>query len=87
MVNHPSGSSAKVSCSRVALKRCIKTEIRWNVVIIDERVGVCWLVHCRGFDIGNHFCEWCYCYDCEEFPYFTARLEEYPSREQQVIVA
>jgi len=23
-------SSAKHSCSRVALKRCIKTEIRWN---------------------------------------------------------
>jgi len=39
---------------------------------------------CRGFDIGNHFCEWCYCYDYEEFPYFTARLEDYPSHEQQV---
>ena len=23
-------SSAKLSCSRVALKRCIKTKIRWN---------------------------------------------------------
>jgi len=40
----------------------------------------------RGFDIGNHFCEWCYCYDHDEFPYFTANLEEYPSREQQVLV-
>jgi len=39
---------------------------------------------CRGFDIGNHFCEWCYCYDHDEFPYFTASLDDYPSREQQV---
>jgi len=38
----------------------------------------------RGFDIGNHFCEWCYCYDHDEFPYYTARLEDYPSHEQQV---
>ena len=40
----------------------------------------------RGFDIGNHFCEWCYCYDNCDFPYFTASLEEYPSRDQQVSV-
>ena len=29
MVNHPSGSHKQ---SRVALKRCIKTEIRWNLI-------------------------------------------------------
>jgi len=45
-------------------------------------VYVCLL--CRGFDIGNHFCEWCYCYDYEEFPYYIARLEDYPSQQEQV---
>ena len=56
-------------------------------VITDE--SICQLINepvCvdRGFDIGNHFCEWCYCYDYDEFPYFTAMLDDYPSREQQV---
>ena len=39
---------------------------------------------CRGFDIGNHFCEWCYNYKITEPPYFEANLDHYPNREQQV---
>ncbi|XP_055987613.1 choline kinase alpha isoform X2 [Sorex fumeus] len=38
----------------------------------------------RGFDIGNHFCEWMYDYSCEKFPFFRASPHRYPSREQQL---
>ncbi|KAK2186326.1 hypothetical protein NP493_205g00032 [Ridgeia piscesae] len=39
----------------------------------------------RGFDIGNHFCEWCYDYSVQEPPYFSASLNKYPTREQQLL--
>ena len=39
---------------------------------------------CRGFDIGNHFCEWMYDYNCEEFPFFKVNPQAYPSKAQQV---
>ncbi|XP_041854110.1 choline kinase alpha isoform X2 [Melanotaenia boesemani] len=38
----------------------------------------------RGFDIGNHFCEWMYDYNCEEFPFFKVNTENYPSKAQQL---
>ncbi|XP_041110580.1 choline kinase alpha-like isoform X2 [Polyodon spathula] len=38
----------------------------------------------RGFDIGNHFCEWIYDYTYNQWPFFKATLENYPSREQQL---
>ncbi|KAI6079941.1 Choline/ethanolamine kinase [Aix galericulata] len=38
----------------------------------------------RGFDIGNHFCEWAYNYTHGSWPYYKASLENYPSRQQQV---
>ncbi|XP_058841888.1 choline/ethanolamine kinase-like [Acipenser ruthenus] len=38
----------------------------------------------RGFDIGNHFCEWIYDYTYDQWPFFKATLENYPSREQQL---
>ncbi|XP_056653492.1 choline/ethanolamine kinase isoform X1 [Monodelphis domestica] len=38
----------------------------------------------RGFDIGNHFCEWIYNYDHNEWPFFQALTENYPSQEQQL---
>lgn len=38
----------------------------------------------RGFDIGNHFCEWMYDYNCEEFPFFKVSVENYPSKAQQM---
>ncbi|KAF6716443.1 Choline kinase alpha [Oryzias melastigma] len=38
----------------------------------------------RGFDIGNHFCEWMYDYSCEEHPFFRADAQKYPSKTQQL---
>lgn len=38
----------------------------------------------RGFDIGNHFCEWVYDYTHEEWPFYKATPTDYPSREQQL---
>ncbi|XP_062276016.1 choline kinase alpha isoform X2 [Scomber scombrus] len=38
----------------------------------------------RGFDIGNHFCEWMYDYTCEEFPFFKVNAQAYPSKAQQL---
>nr|XP_032826425.1 choline kinase alpha-like isoform X1 [Petromyzon marinus]XP_032826426.1 choline kinase alpha-like isoform X1 [Petromyzon marinus]XP_032826428.1 choline kinase alpha-like isoform X1 [Petromyzon marinus] len=38
----------------------------------------------RGFDIGNHFCEWSYDYTHDVWPFFTANLDKYPSHEQQL---
>ncbi|XP_054029759.1 choline/ethanolamine kinase [Dryobates pubescens] len=38
----------------------------------------------RGFDIGNHFCEWVYNYTHPAWPFFEATPENYPSRQQQL---
>ncbi|XP_069739022.1 choline/ethanolamine kinase-like [Phaenicophaeus curvirostris] len=38
----------------------------------------------RGFDIGNHFCEWVYSYSHDRWPFFTATPGNYPSRQQQL---
>lgn len=38
----------------------------------------------RGFDIGNHFCEWVYDYTHEEWPFYKAQPTHYPTREQQL---
>uniref|UniRef100_A0A8D0UD50 Ethanolamine kinase n=1 Tax=Sus scrofa TaxID=9823 RepID=A0A8D0UD50_PIG len=38
----------------------------------------------RGFDIGNHFCEWMYDYNYEKYPFFRANMLKYPSRKQQL---
>ncbi|NXX59958.1 CHKB kinase, partial [Scopus umbretta] len=38
----------------------------------------------RGFDIGNHFCEWVYDYTHDSWPFFKASPENYPSRQQQL---
>ncbi|KAK7794301.1 hypothetical protein R5R35_007685 [Gryllus longicercus] len=37
----------------------------------------------RGFDFANHMCEWMYDYSNAEHPYFWARPENYPTKEQQ----
>uniref|UniRef100_A0A8C7XHI3 ethanolamine kinase n=1 Tax=Oryzias sinensis TaxID=183150 RepID=A0A8C7XHI3_9TELE len=39
----------------------------------------------RGFDFGNHFCEWMYDYTFDEWPFFKATPKNYPSREQQLL--
>ncbi|XP_058423999.1 choline/ethanolamine kinase isoform X4 [Diceros bicornis minor] len=38
----------------------------------------------RGFDIGNHFCEWVYDYTHEEWPFYKAQAADYPTRGQQL---
>ncbi|XP_074840355.1 choline/ethanolamine kinase isoform X2 [Carettochelys insculpta] len=38
----------------------------------------------RGFDIGNHFCEWVYDYTHPTWPFYQASLEKYPTRQQQL---
>ncbi|XP_054475704.1 choline kinase alpha isoform X2 [Anoplopoma fimbria] len=38
----------------------------------------------RGFDIGNHFCEWMYDYSFEEFPFFKVNAQAYPTKAQQL---
>ncbi|XP_058382207.1 choline kinase alpha isoform X4 [Diceros bicornis minor] len=38
----------------------------------------------RGFDIGNHFCEWVYDYSYEKYPFFRANNLKYPTRKQQL---
>ncbi|XP_035182997.1 choline kinase alpha isoform X2 [Oxyura jamaicensis] len=38
----------------------------------------------RGFDIGNHFCEWMYDYTYEKYPFFKASVLKYPSKQQQL---
>ncbi|XP_026636964.1 choline kinase alpha isoform X1 [Microtus ochrogaster] len=38
----------------------------------------------RGFDIGNHFCEWMYDYTYEKYPFFRANIRKYPTRKQQL---
>lgn len=42
---------------------------------------------CRGFDFGNHFCEWMYDYTYDQWPFYKATPENYPTREQQVSLA
>ncbi|XP_020367568.1 choline kinase alpha [Rhincodon typus] len=38
----------------------------------------------RGFDFGNHFCEWMYDYNCDEYPFFKADINNYPTKVQQL---
>ncbi|KAM4748580.1 choline/ethanolamine kinase [Rhinophrynus dorsalis] len=38
----------------------------------------------RGFDMGNHFCEWIYNYQHNEWPFYRAQLSDYPTRKQQL---
>ncbi|KAL3841912.1 hypothetical protein ACJMK2_020001 [Sinanodonta woodiana] len=39
----------------------------------------------RGYDLGNHFIEWCYDYTVQELPKFSFTPEYFPSREQQYV--
>lgn len=38
----------------------------------------------RGFDIGNHFCEWVYDYSHSAWPFYRAAPHHYPTRQQQL---
>ena len=39
---------------------------------------------CRGFDIGNHFCEWMYDYSNASWPGYFYNIDAYPTVQQQV---
>ena len=38
----------------------------------------------RGYDIGNHFCEWMYDYSYGSWPYFKHSFDNFPTEAQQV---
>ncbi|XP_064175524.1 choline/ethanolamine kinase-like [Anguilla rostrata] len=38
----------------------------------------------RGFDFGNHFCEWIYDYTHDQWPFFRENMDNYPNRAQQL---
>ncbi|KAL2094095.1 hypothetical protein ACEWY4_011407 [Coilia grayii] len=38
----------------------------------------------RGFDIGNHFCEWMYDYNHDKPPFFKVHTNNYPTKAQQL---
>ncbi|XP_051512792.1 choline kinase alpha-like [Myxocyprinus asiaticus] len=38
----------------------------------------------KGFDFGNHFCEWIYDYTNDQWPFYKAKVESYPNRQRQV---
>ncbi|XP_006008231.1 choline/ethanolamine kinase [Latimeria chalumnae] len=38
----------------------------------------------RGFDIGNHFCEWMYDYTYNQWPFYKDTPNYYPTRQQQL---
>ncbi|XP_063053537.1 choline kinase alpha [Engraulis encrasicolus] len=38
----------------------------------------------RGFDIGNHFCEWMYDYSHDKPPFFKVNAKNYPTKAQQL---
>ena len=39
----------------------------------------------RGYDFGNHFLEWCYDYHVYEFPWYKENLDDYPTKDQQLL--
>ncbi|XP_061166717.1 choline/ethanolamine kinase-like [Saccostrea echinata] len=51
-----------------------------RLTVIDWEYGS---YNYRGFDFGNHFCEWSCDYSCEEYPYFSYHPEDYPSTQRQ----
>ncbi|XP_040360619.1 choline/ethanolamine kinase isoform X2 [Ixodes scapularis] len=51
-----------------------------NMVFIDYEYCA---YNYRGFDIGNHFCEWMYDYSYPEHPYFKVLPHDYPRLEHQ----
>ncbi|XP_034031394.1 choline/ethanolamine kinase [Thalassophryne amazonica] len=38
----------------------------------------------RGFDFGNHFCEWMYDYTYDQWPFYKVTPENYPTKDQQL---
>ncbi|XP_048780887.2 choline/ethanolamine kinase-like isoform X2 [Ostrea edulis] len=51
-----------------------------KLTVIDWEYGS---YNYRGFDFGNHFCEWTCDYSVEEYPYFSYHPEDYPTVQRQ----
>ncbi|KFM65108.1 Choline/ethanolamine kinase, partial [Stegodyphus mimosarum] len=52
-----------------------------EIILIDFEFGG---YNYRGYDIGNHFSEWCFSYNTEKFPFFDGDFRRFPSQEEQV---
>uniref|UniRef100_H3CBB7 ethanolamine kinase n=1 Tax=Tetraodon nigroviridis TaxID=99883 RepID=H3CBB7_TETNG len=73
---------------------CPKKQCKSHLFVLDKlrhtqkppalRMGTILSPYIRGFDIGNHFCEWMYNYSCNEFPFFKVNPQAYPSKAQQL---
>lgn len=54
---------------------------------LDDRIVLIDFEYCsynyRTFDIANHLSEWCFDYNGDEYPHFTASIERFPSEEKQ----
>lgn len=53
---------------------------RGTISFIDYEYGG---YNYRGYDIGNHFTEWCFDYRCNTPPCFNMRAARYPDSQQQ----
>ena len=61
----------------------VKQSYYHNIIILYATIHFI-VDYCRGFDIANHFCEWCYNYEIDEKPGYTADIDQFPTRDQQV---
>ncbi|KAM4619054.1 choline kinase alpha isoform 1-T1 [Polymixia lowei] len=58
-----------------------QTSDRQKLMLIDFEYSS---YNYRGFDLGNHFCEWMYDYSHDKFPFFKVNAQNYPSKAQQL---
>lgn len=58
-----------------------------NLKNVDDRIVLIDFEYCsynyRTFDIANHLNEWCFDYNGQEYPFFNACLDRFPSEERQ----
>lgn len=75
---------AKAAASSTKQPCAIKLDFRLAEARTDDQCVNKGYLFFRGFDIGNHFCEWMYDYTYEKYPFFKASVLKYPSKKQQV---
>ncbi|KAG8184905.1 hypothetical protein JTE90_017760 [Oedothorax gibbosus] len=66
----------------ILLRQNPSSEDAPRIILIDFEYGA---YNYRGFDLANQFCEWCFEYETENFPYFTWEFEKFPSVEEQTV--
>jgi choline/ethanolamine kinase len=68
---------------------CHNDLIGGNIMYNDESKRLCFIdfeygsYNFRGFDIGNHFCEWTMSYNLKNWPHFALDPKKFPTMEQQ----